>query len=122
MKTLLIVCFLFICNLPVSVNAGQSDLTKNQANVDEKTATDNIFNDIMQSLPENVKNKLDSLKSHPADRSLSVTNKTTTNRLNDQRKSEFSKDLRIKVDKAMEVIDLQQQKRQLQFKESKKRN
>lgn len=122
MKTFIMVCCLFICNFTVSVGAGQSELNKNNTIVEEKTATDNIFKDIMQSLPENVKNKLDSLKSKPGDRKLSVPDKSTINRLNDQRRSDLSQDLRLKVEKAMKEIDLQQQKRQLQFKESKKKN
>lgn len=122
MKTFIMVCCLFICNFTVSVSAGQSELNKNNTIVEEKTATDNIFKDIMQSLPENVKNKLDSLKSKPVDRKLSVPDKSTINRLNDQRRSDLSQDLRLKVEKAMKEIDLQQQKRQLQFKESKKKN
>lgn len=122
MKTFIMVCCLFICNFTVSVGAGQSELNKYKTIVEEKTATDNIFKDIMQSLPENVKNKLDSLKSKPVDRKLSVPDKSTINRLNDQRRSDLSQDLRLKVEKAMKEIDLQQQKRQLQFKESKKKN
>jgi hypothetical protein len=122
MKTSVIVFCLFISSLFVITSAEQPELKKSQTKVEDKVTTDNIFNDIMQSLPENVKNKLDSLKSNPRDRKFSAPDKATANRLNDQRRSELSQDLRIKVDKAMKEIDLQQQKRQLQFKESKRRN
>ena len=113
--------FLFTSGCLFNSIAEQSESKKPQLKIDEKTTVDNIFNDIMLSLPDNVKNKLDSIKLDHNRRNISNPENMTTNKLNIAKRNDLSQDLRIKVEKAMKEIDFQQQKRQLQFKESKKR-
>lgn len=89
-----------------------------------KISTDNIFNDIMQSLPADVKLKLDSVSTVNNNNANIVSRKNGPN-ANKTYKGQLdglSDDMRIRVEKAMHEIDLQKQKRQLQFKETKRKN
>lgn len=125
-KVFAILCLLIPCIIwgkTTSVEAAET--TSTQISTEKKTATDNIFEEVMQSLPENVKMKIDSVagkktENHRQESSAEHKIKADEN-INRLKNSDLSDDLRKKVEKAMNEIDRQQSKRELQFKESQKK-
>jgi hypothetical protein len=104
----------------ISVTAQTNSVCSESRN---KISTDNIFNDIMQSLPADVKLKLDSVSTVNNNANIvSRKNGPNTNKTYKGQLDGLSDDMRIRVEKAMHEIDLQKQKRQLQFKETKRKN
>jgi hypothetical protein len=127
MKTVIaLICLIIPCSISGHMLAKEtSKISDTQIQAEKKSATDNIFNEIMQSLPENVKIKLDSLK---INKSVSEKNKpgiydkqNSVRDINIQNQTDLSDDLKKRVRQAMEEIDHQQSKRQIQFKESQKK-
>lgn len=96
-----------------------------QIQAEKRSATDDIFNEVMQSLPENAKTRLDSIRIEKnaslIKRTTMYENQKTVTGINKLNSNDLSSDLRKKVEKAMEEIDHQQSKRQLQFKESQRK-
>lgn len=100
------------------------------AQIEKKNKTDNIFNEIMQSLPENVKVQLDSIKttstpnSSPdnASRNIEKEKKQFIDKVQKQKQNEISEELKTKIEKAMKEIEQNKIKKQIELKENKKGN
>lgn len=100
------------------------------AQIEKKNKTDNIFNEIMQSLPENVKVRLDSISTTskqnvtPDKQSRDITKekKQLIDNVQKKKQNEISDELRTKIDKAMKEIEKNKIRKQIEFKENKKGN
>jgi hypothetical protein len=90
-----------------------------------KEVTEDIFNEIMQSIPEDVKSKLDSItavKSSIGKKQQSIHDDHQKNIENNLRKrDDLPDELKQKIEKAMKDLDNKQARRQIEFKDSKKR-
>jgi hypothetical protein len=100
------------------------------AQIEKKNKTDNIFNEIMQSLPENVKVQLDSIKTNSTPNiatdkaSLDIVKekKQFIDKVQKQKQNEISEELKTKIEKAMKEIEKNKIKKQIELKENKKSN
>jgi hypothetical protein len=100
------------------------------AQIEKKNKTDNIFNEIMQSLPENVKVQLDSIKttstpnvnSDKPSRDVVKEKKLLIEKVQKQKQNEISDELKTKIEKAMKEIEKNKIKKQIELKENKKGN
>jgi methionyl-tRNA formyltransferase len=100
------------------------------AQIEKKNKTDNIFDEIMQSLPENVKVQLDSIKttstsqSTPDIKSRNIVKdkKLYIDNVQKQKQNEMSDELKTKIEKAMKEIEKNKIRKQIEFKENKKGN
>jgi hypothetical protein len=76
----------------------------------------------MQSLPADVRSRVDSIKMVSQKKSPSSFQNQSATELQTIKNKNFenvSTELKVKIEKAMKDIDLQKQKRQMQFKENK---
>lgn len=115
--------YIIICSLALTTTA-QVPVQTPEGNVQNELRTDEIFNDIMQSLPADIKSRVDSIKINPQKKSSSYfQNKSTIEiqTIKNKNMENISQELKIKIEKAMKEIDLKKQKRQMQFKENKSR-
>lgn len=94
----------------------------------ETVKTDQIFDHIMQSMPAELKTRLDSAAKATEQTRESTHNQGAQKGDTDARKAalgdaldELPKDLKEKVNKAMQKIDQQGEQRVLQFKERKRK-
>lgn len=100
------------------------------AQIEKKNKTDNIFNEIMQSLPENVKMKLDSIKTtstpnvtpNKPSQDIAKEKKLIIDNVQKQKQNEISDELKTKIEKAMKEIEQNKIKKQIELKENKKSN
>jgi len=100
------------------------------AQIEKKNKTDNIFDEIMQSLPENVKVQLDSIKTatvpnvKPDKTSGNIVRekKVLIDKVHQQKQDEISDELKTKIEKAMKDIEKNKIKKQIELKENKKGN
>jgi hypothetical protein len=98
------------------------------AQIEKKNKTDNIFDEIMQSLPENVKVRLDSIKtttapavnSDKASDNIAREKKVLIDKVHQQKQNEISDELKTKIEKAMKEIEKNKIKKQIELKENKK--
>ncbi len=121
-KKILLPCIM-ICSIVLTTTA-QAPVQKAEGNVQNELRTDEIFNDIMQSLPADIRSRVDSIKMTPHKMSPSSFQKKSTSEIQtikNKNMENVSQELKIKIEKAMKEIDLQKQKRQMQFKENKSR-
>lgn len=121
-KKILIPC-VTICSIALTAMA-QVPVKKTEDNVQKELRTDEIFNDIMQSLPADIRSRVDSIKMTPQKKGpSSFQNKSPSEiqTMKNKNMENISQELRVKIEKAMKEIDLQKQKRQLQFKENNKK-
>ncbi len=100
------------------------------AQIDKKSKTDNIFNEIMQSLPENVKVQLDSVKTTSAPNvnpyitpdNIAREKKAFSDKIQKRKQNEISDELKTKIEKAMKEIEKNKINKQIELKENKKGN
>lgn len=120
MKSAYIYLIIVIALSFISVTAQTNSVCPGSKN---KLSTDNIFNDIMRSLPADVKLKLDSVSTvNNNTNRVSRNNNIGSNKTYKGQLDDLSDDVKIRVEKAMHEIEKQNHKRQLQFKESKRKN
>jgi hypothetical protein len=98
------------------------------AQIEKKNKTDNIFDEIMQSLPENVKVQLDSIKTTTApdvkpektSGNLAKEKKSLIDKVHQQKQDEISDELKTKIEKAMKEIEKNKINKKIELKENKK--
>jgi type IV secretory pathway VirB10-like protein len=126
MKTKLIICNLIVAVFLFTAHGQTANQTASNSSNSAKQSGDAIFDDIMQSLPSNVKAKLDTI---PTVKPNSTTRQSKP--IDEEKKNEILKnrneqlnslppELKAKVEKAMKDIDKQKHERAMKFKESRK--
>jgi hypothetical protein len=121
MKIKILLPCVIICSIILNAYAQVKD-KKAEGSVQNELRTDEIFDDIMQSLPADVRSRVDSIKMVSQKKSPSSFQNQSATELQTIKNKNFenvSTELKVKIEKAMKDIDLQKQKRQMQFKENK---
>jgi hypothetical protein len=120
-----------VCLVPVSGQVPSSDNARDTGRKQQQTAA--IFDEIMQTLPSDMKAKVDSASvcakndAKKQDKGSSSTasgpqRQTPQSADRDAAVRQLPDDVRARVEKAMSDIDLMNQDRQIQFKDSERKH
>jgi len=121
MISLVLFPFILKAEQPDEKNDGKAEIQDKRPVVIE-----DIFKDILQTLPSNVKADLDSLKKGQAKETKSTVKKVDTEKIaeqinQDKRMKDLPENIRKQVEQAIQDIEKNREERELQFKEMQKK-
>jgi|GEM_PF-2307085 len=121
MISLVLFPFILKAEQPGEKNDGKAEIQDKRPVVIE-----DIFKDILQTLPSNVKADLDSLKKGQTKETKSTVKKVDTEKIaeqinQDKRMKDLPENIRKQVEQAIQDIEKNREERELQFKEMQKK-